>query len=64
MGVSTDGSYELEEGVIAGQPCQCVDGEYTIVEGLEISEFSRERIDASIDELRSERDSVDELGLI
>ena len=64
MGVPTDGSYELEEGVIAGQPCQCVDGEYTIVEGLEISEFSRERIDASIDELRSERDSVDELGLI
>ena len=64
MGVPTDGSYELEEGVIAGQPCQCVDGEYAIVEGLEISEFSRERIDASIDELRSERDSVAELGLV
>jgi malate dehydrogenase len=64
MGVPTNGTYDLEEGVIAGQPCQCTDGEYSIVEGLEISDFSRERIDASIDELRSERDSVDELGLI
>ena len=64
MGVSTDGSYELAEGVIAGQPCQCVEGEYSIVEGLEITEFSRERIDASLGELRSERDSVAELGLV
>ena len=64
MGVPTDGSYDLAEGVIAGQPCQCSGGEYTIVEGLEITEFSRERIDASIAELRAERDSVDELGLI
>jgi malate dehydrogenase len=64
MGVPTNGTYDLAEGVIAGQPCKCTDGEYSIVEGLEISDFSRERIDASIDELRSERDSVDELGLI
>jgi malate dehydrogenase len=64
MGVPTNGTYDLEEGVIAGQPCQCTDGEYSIVEGLEITDFSRERIDASIGELRSERDSVDELGLI
>ena len=64
MGVPTDGSYDLAEGVIAGQPCQCSGGEYTIVEGLEITEFSRERIDASIAELGAERDSVDELGLI
>ncbi|MET0751667.1 MAG: malate dehydrogenase [Solirubrobacterales bacterium] len=64
MGVPTDGSYDLAEGVIAGQPCQCSGGEYTIVEGLEITEFSRQRIDASIAELGAERDSVDELGLI
>ena len=64
MGVPTDGSYDLAEGVIAGQPCQCSGGEYTIVEGLEITEFSRERIDASIAELGAVRDSVDELGLI
>jgi malate dehydrogenase len=64
MGVPTNGTYDLEEGVIAGQPCQCTDGQYSIVEGLEITEFSRERINASIGELRSERDSVDELGLI
>jgi malate dehydrogenase len=64
MGVSTDGSYELAEGVIAGQPCQCVEGEYSIVEGLEITGFSRVRMDASLDELRSERESVAELGLV
>jgi malate dehydrogenase len=64
MGVPTTGAYDLEEGVIAGQPCQCSGGEYAVVEGLEITDFSRERIDASIDELRSERDSVDDLGLI
>ena len=40
------------------------DGEYTIVEGLEITDFSRERIDASVAELRSERDAVAELGLL
>ena len=64
MGVPTTGAYDLAEGVIAGQPCQCADGEYSLVEGLEITDFSRERIDASIDELRSERDSVAELGLV
>ena len=56
--------YEIEEGIICGQPCQCADGEYSIVEGLEITDFSRERIDASVAELRSERDAVDGLGLI
>ena len=64
MGVPSDGSYEIAEGIIAGHPCRCADGEYTIVEGLEVSDFSRERIDASISELESERDTVSELGLI
>jgi malate dehydrogenase len=64
MGVPTDGSYGIEEGVICGQPCQCNEGEYSVVEGLEITDFSRERIDASVDELRSERDAVAELGLV
>ncbi|HEY8000917.1 MAG TPA: malate dehydrogenase [Solirubrobacterales bacterium] len=64
MGVPSDGTYGIEEGVICGQPCQCADGEYSVVEGLEITDFSRERIDASVAELRSERDSVAELGLV
>ncbi len=64
MGVPSDGRYEIDDGIICGQPCQCADGEYSIVEGLEITEFSRQRIDASVDELRSERDAVDGLGLI
>jgi malate dehydrogenase len=64
MGVPSDGGYGIEEGIICGQPCQCSDGEYAVVEGLEITDFSRERIDASVDELRSERDAVAELGLV
>ncbi len=64
MGVPSDGRYGIEEGIICGQPCQCADGEYSIVEGLEITDFSRERIDASVAELRSEREAVAGLGLV
>ena len=64
MGVPSDGSYEVEEGIISGHPCRCSGGSYEIVEGLEITDFSRERIDASVNELKEERDAVNELGLI
>jgi malate dehydrogenase len=64
MGVPSDGSYEVAEGIIAGLPCTCSNGSYEIVEGLEISDFSRERIDASVAELEGERDTVKDLGLI
>ena len=64
MGVPSDGSYEIEEGLISGFPCTCSGGEWTIVEGLEIDDFSRERIDGSVGELKEERDAVTELGLI
>jgi malate dehydrogenase len=64
MGVPTDGSYGIEEGIICGQPCQCSDGEYSIVEGLEITDFSRERIDASVAELREEREAVAGMDLV
>ena len=64
MGVPSDGRYGIEAGVICGQPCQCTGGEYSIVEGLEITDFSRERIDASAEELRSEREAVAGLGLV
>ena len=64
MGVPSDGSYGIEEGVVAGQPCTCSGGEYEIVAGLEIDEFSRGKIDTSVEELRGERQTVSELGLV
>ena len=64
MGVPSDGSYEIAEGVISGLPCTCSGGEWSVVEGLEIDEFSRQRIDASVGELRDERDAVEKLGLL
>ena len=64
MGVPADGSYGVAEGIVAGFPCQCSGGEWSIVEGIEIPEFSRTRIDASAAELREERDAVAKLGLV
>ncbi len=64
MGVPSDGSYDVPEGLISGFPCTCEDGEYTIVQDLDIDAFSREKIDASIAELVSERDTVSGQGLI
>jgi malate dehydrogenase len=64
MGVPSDGSYGIPEGLITGFPCTSSGGEYTIVEGLDLDEFSRARIDASVAELLSERDTVSEQGLI
>ena len=51
MGVPSDGSYGIPEGLICGFPCTCAGGQYAIVEGLEIDDFSRARIDASVAEL-------------
>ncbi len=64
MAVPSDGSYGVDEGLISGAPCRCSDGEWELVEGLEINDFSRERIDKTVAELRDERDAVDRLGLI
>jgi len=64
MAVPADGSYDVAEGIISGYPCTCANGEYTIVPGLEIDQFSRARIDASVKELGDERDAVTELGLV
>jgi malate dehydrogenase len=54
----------VPEGIISSFPVTCKDGEYSIVQGLDIDEFSREKIDASAAELVEERDAVKELGLI
>jgi malate dehydrogenase len=64
MAVPSDGSYGVAEGLISSFPCTCQGGAYEIVPGLEIDPYSRERIDASVAELASERDTVRELGLI
>jgi malate dehydrogenase len=64
MGVPSDGSYGIPEGLISGFPCTCEGGEYSIVQGLDLDEFSRTKIDASVAELTDERDAVTELGLI
>ncbi|HWY90177.1 MAG TPA: malate dehydrogenase [Solirubrobacteraceae bacterium] len=64
MGVPSDGSYGIPEGLICGFPCTCSGGEYTIVAGLNLDEFSRARIDASVAELAGERDTVKDQGLI
>ena len=64
MSVPSDGSYGVAEGLISSFPCRCSDGEWKIVEGLEIDDFSRQRIDASVAELEEERDAVASLGLI
>jgi malate dehydrogenase len=64
MAVCSDGSYEVEEGLMSGFPCTCAGGEWSIVEGLDIDDFSRDRIDATVNELKEERDTVNRLALI
>jgi malate dehydrogenase len=64
MAVPSDGSYGVEEGIISGFPVTTANGEYEIVQGLDIDDFSRQKIDATVDELKGERDAVKELGLI
>jgi malate dehydrogenase len=58
MGIPSDGSYGIPQDVMYGYPVTCKDGEYTIVQGLEIDAFSRERMDLTLKELLEERDGV------
>ena len=64
MAIPSDGSYGVPDGLISSFPVTTSGGEYRIVQGLEISDFSRARIDATVAELGEERDAVRELGLI
>jgi len=61
MGVPSDGSYGIKEGLIYSYPVTIKDGAYSIVQGLSIDEFSRKRMDATEKELREERDGVKDL---
>jgi malate dehydrogenase len=61
MGIPSDGSYGIPAGVIYGYPVTCKNGAYTIVQGLEVNDFSRARMDATLKELQEERDVVQHL---
>jgi malate dehydrogenase len=63
-GVTSDGSYGIPDGIISGFPCTSTGGDWQIVPGLDIDDFSRARIDASVAELIEERDAVKALGLL
>ncbi len=58
MGIPSDGSYGIPEGVLYGYPCTCRNGRYEIVKGIEVSEFSRAGMQATLKELHEERDSI------
>ncbi|KQR36208.1 malate dehydrogenase [Deinococcus sp. Leaf326] len=64
MGIPSDGSYGIPEGLIYGFPVRTSGGKYEIVQGLEVSDFSRGKMDATAQELSEERDEVRKLGLV
>ncbi|MFK7601158.1 malate dehydrogenase [Deinococcus sp. SM5_A1] len=64
MGIPSDGSYGIPEGLIYGFPVKCSGGKYEIVQGLDVSDFSRGKMDATAQELQEERDEVRKLGLV
>lgn len=64
MGIPSDGSYGIPEGLIYGFPVTCKNGKYEIVQGLPVSDFSRGKMDATAQELTEERDEVRKLGLV
>jgi malate dehydrogenase len=64
MAIHSDGSYGVDEGLICSFPVTCSGGSFEVVQDLEIDDFSRSRIQATVDELKEERDAVKQLGLI
>jgi malate dehydrogenase len=64
MAIPSDGSYDVPEGLISSFPVTCANGSYEVVRGLEVSDFSRSRIEVTVNELGEERDAVKNLDLI
>jgi malate dehydrogenase len=64
MAVPSDGSYGVAEGLISSFPCTCAGGEWSIVQGLDVNDFAQGKIDATVNELREEREAVKKLGLV
>lgn len=61
MAIPSDGSYDIAPGIVYSYPVVCTDGDYEIVQGLEINDFSREKMTITEHELREERDAIREL---
>ena len=61
MAIPSSGDYDIEEGIICSFPCSCSNGGYEVVQGIELTDFSRDRIQASVDELKEEREAVKDL---
>jgi malate dehydrogenase len=61
MAIHSTGDYDIEEGIICSFPVTCSDGKYEVVQGVELTDFSKEKIQASVDELKEEREAVKEL---
>jgi len=64
MAVVSDGSYDVDDGLVSSFPVICSSGEWSIVEGVELNDFSKQKIATTVDELRGERDAVKELQLV
>jgi malate dehydrogenase len=64
MSVRSGGQYGVEEGLMSSFPVRCSGGSYEIVEGLEVGDFARSKIDATVNELKEERDAVKGLSLV
>jgi malate dehydrogenase len=64
MSVPSKGWYGIDEGLVCSVPCRCQGGDYTVEEGLEITEFAQSKLDITVGELRDERDAVKQLGLV
>jgi malate dehydrogenase len=64
MAVPSDGSYGVDEGLISSFPCRCSAGNWEIVQGLELNDFSRSKLELTVNELKEEREAVRELGLV
>ena len=64
MGIPSDGSYGVDEGLIAGFPVTCANGSYEVVQGLELNDFSRSRLEVTVNELKDERATIKRLELV
>jgi malate dehydrogenase len=64
MAVPSDGSYGVEDGLVSSFPVRVTGGDYAIEQGLDVGDFARGKIDATVSELKEERDAVRQLGLI
>jgi malate dehydrogenase len=64
MGIPSDGSYGVDEGLISGFPVTCSNGSFEVVQGLELNDFSRSRLEATVKELGEERETIKQLDLV